>query len=135
MEFAIQSAADEVLHSISSINAQSAAIQNAREVRQIVQRRLATELSQPDDSTFSHLLPLLPESYRPLVGALVQENNELLQRVRVRAQQNQALLRKSVEYMQRFITTLSPQDNHAHAVHESTVMTVESASSIYDAIE
>jgi predicted DNA-binding transcriptional regulator YafY len=38
-----------------------------------------------------------------LVKALVNENNQLLGRVRQRAQQNHLLLSRSVEMMQRFI--------------------------------
>src|SRR5216683_1789195 len=90
---------------------------------------------QPDDSTFAQLMPLLPAHYRPLVGALVQENNELLERVRQRAQRNQHLLRRSLELMQRFITTLSPQDHAAApAMAENSVLAVEAGLPLYDAI-
>src|SRR5205814_1595606 len=101
--------ADDILHSIASINTQSATIQAARERREAAQQYLARSLGQPLDSTFATLLPLVPDHYRPLVGALVQENNELLQRVRHRAAENQSILRRSLELMQRFITTLSPE--------------------------
>ena len=98
-----------ILHSIAAINAQSAIIQGARERRESLQRELAADLGQPEDATFAALLPLLPEHYRPLLGALVQENNELLDRVRRRAGENQSVLLRSLELMQRFITTLSPE--------------------------
>src|SRR5687767_10575746 len=98
---------DDVLHAIAAINAQGATIHRARESRQHCQRQLAGKLNQPDESSFAHLIPMLPQHYQPLLGALVHENNELLVRVRERAQQNQALLRRSLDFMQRFITTLS----------------------------
>ncbi len=131
----LQSGAEELLSSISGINAQSAVIQKAREQRQLAQRQLAQGLNQPEDSTFAHLIPRLLEPYRPLVGALVQENNELLLRVRERAQQNQQLLRRSLELMQRFITTLAPEDPAA-ASRETTqpVLAVEPGSALYAAI-
>ena len=134
-ELVDQSGADDILHSISAINSQSAAIQTAREKRQSIQQQLAQSMNQPDDSTFAQLVPLFPAHYRPLVGALVQENNELLVRVRQRAQRNQHLLRRSLELMQRFITTLSPQD-HAAApgVAENPVLAVEAGLPLYDAI-
>src|SRR6267142_4164838 len=76
-ELAKMSGADDILHSIAAINAQSTTIQGARERRENLQRELASNLGQPEDATFAALLPSLPEHYRPLLGALVQENNEL----------------------------------------------------------
>jgi len=127
--------ADDILHSIASINAQSANIQSARERRENTQQELAATLGQPEDATFAALLPLLPEPYRPLLGALVQENNELLDRVRRRAGENQALLRRSLELMQRFITTLSPDSGRQSTQSASSaVLAIEPGSPLYDAI-
>ena len=127
--------ADDILHSIASINSQSATIQAARERRETCQQELACALEQPADATFANLLPLLPEHYRPLVGALVQENNELLQRVRKRASENQAMLRRSLELMQRFITTLSPESGRQSTQNaNSAVLAIEPGSPLYDAI-
>jgi len=127
--------ADDILHSIASINSQSITIQAARERREASQQELARTLDQPVDATFASLLPLLPEHYRPLIGALVQENNELLQTVRKRASENQAMLRRSLELMQRFITTLSPESGHQSAQSaNSAVLVIEPGSPLYDAI-
>ena len=132
---ALKSGAEEMLNSISAINAQSASIQTARERRQASQEALAQVLRQPETARFSDLLPLLPDSYQPLVGALVQENNELLAQVRIRAQENQRLLRRSVELMQRFITTLAPEEQKAQTGgSETTVLTLEPSSSLYAAL-
>lgn len=126
---------DHLPHSISAIDNQGAAIQAARASRQLAQRNLAGELDQPRGSTFAHLLPLIPEQYRPLVTALIQENNELLLRVRERAQENHLLLRRSMEKMQRFITTLSPQDQSPPiSLEDGPVLTVEPESPLYAAI-
>jgi flagellar biosynthesis/type III secretory pathway chaperone len=54
------------------------------------------------------LIPCLPADYRPLVAALVDENNHLLVRVRQRARQNHVLLRRSVELMRELLRTLFP---------------------------
>ena len=105
------SGAEDILRSISHINHQSGSIQTARERRKSAQRQLAGALQQPDNATFSTLIPLLPNSYQPMVNALVQENHELLVRVRERAQANQLLLRRALELMQRFITTLTLEDS------------------------
>jgi len=104
------SGTEEILRSISHINNQSSSIQAARERRKSAQRQLAAALQQPENATFSTLIPLLPNSYQPMVSALVQENHELLGRVRERAQANQLLLRRALELMQRFITTLTLED-------------------------
>ncbi len=127
--------ADDILHSLSAINSQSATIVSARQARQTLQQKLAWSLQQPENSTFAHLLPLLPEHYRLLISALVQENNELLERVSARAQENQKLLHRSLELMQRFITTLSPEAQPIR-IHEteSPLLTAESGATFYEAI-
>src|SRR3954467_3269128 len=126
---------DDILHSIAAINTQSANIQSARERREIPQQELAATLGHAEDATFATLLPLLPEHYRPLLGALVQENNELLERVRHRAGENQALLLRSLELMQRFITTLSPDSGRQSTQSASSaVLAMEPGSPLYDAI-
>jgi hypothetical protein len=127
--------ADDILHSLTANNTQSATIQSARERREASQQELARSLGQSADATFADLLPLLPEHYRPLVGALVQENNELLQRVRQRASENQTMLRRSLELMQRFITTLSPESGRQSTQSAtSAVLAMEPGSPLYDAI-
>ena len=127
--------ADDILHSIAAINSQSHNIQVAREKREACQQELAQSLDQPEDTTFCALLPLIPDHYRPLVTALVTENNELLERVRERAFENQSMLRRSLELMQRFITTLSPESETQRTQSASTaVLAMEPASPLYEAI-
>jgi hypothetical protein len=124
--------ADDVIHNIAAINSQGSSIHNAREHRKYCQGQLAEQLDQPNDSSFAQLIPLLPHHYRPLLGALVHENNELLVRVRERAQQNHALLRRSLDFMQRFISTLTSEETkHLHAAN---ILAVEPNPPVYDAI-
>ncbi len=101
-------AADEVLHSVSAIHAQGSVIESARRAREIYRREVAIALGLPKDAAFVDLLPRLPEEYRPLVQALVEENNELLVRVQQRARQNHLLLSRSLELMQKFLSSLFP---------------------------
>jgi len=121
------SGVEEILRSISHINHQSASIQLARERRKAAQRHLAAALQQPEDATFSTLIPLLPNSYQPMVSALVQENTELLIRVRERAQANQLLLRRALELMQRFITTLTLEGSPGEPAETNRVVSLEGA--------
>jgi hypothetical protein len=127
--------ADDILHSIADISSQSQQIQAARETREACQQELAESLDQPEDTTFGALLPLVPEHYRPLISALLSENNELLERVRERAFENQSMLRRSLELMQRFITTLSTDTGTQTSESANTaVLAMEPASPLYEAI-
>jgi len=96
-----------ILKSVPAIEAQGIAIQEARRTRETHQRQLAWALGRPDSVTFQEIIPLLPEQYRPLVSALVQEINQLLGRVRHFAEQNHLQLRHSLELMDRFLVAFS----------------------------
>lgn len=96
---------DELLVTVSAVNAQGAAIQVARREREQRQREFARSLGLPDDARIADLMAAMPEACRPLVWALVDENNQLLGRVRQRARQNHVLLSRSVELMQQFINS------------------------------
>jgi hypothetical protein len=117
--------AEDILRSIATVHAQSGAIQVARELRLSWQRQVAQSLSQPPDITFIHLIPQVPESHRPLVAALVQENNDLLTRVREIAERNHALLQQSLALMQRFLDTLSPEAPPLGRIEEHDTVLME----------
>src|ERR1700728_3231345 len=101
-------AAEDVFQSISPIQSQGGVIRAALANRERCRGRLAQVLQQPEGASFALLTPLLPPDYRPLVKALVDENNELLVRVRQRARQNHLLLSRSVELMQGLLNSLLP---------------------------
>ena len=96
---------DELLASVAAVEAQGQAIRAARRERAQRQRELAQSLGTVADSAIASLIPLLPDAYRPLAAALVEENNHLLRRVRQRARQNHVLLSRSLELMERFINS------------------------------
>ena len=98
-----------VLTSITAVETQSAAVESARRDRERSQRQLAWVLGLPETESFQEILPSLPAEYRPLVGALVQEINQLLDRVREHALENHSQLQRSLELMGRFIANLSSQ--------------------------
>lgn len=105
-EYLLTRAASEVSNSISRVEAQGAAIHEARQRREIRRRAVAKMLSQAEETSFAELIPLLPMDYQPLLKALVDENNELLFRVRRRAAQNHLMLKRSVELMQQVLNSL-----------------------------
>lgn len=107
-ELVMRRDADGILQSVATIQEQGLVIQRAREARTARQQELALKLGVAGDSEFSQLVLHMPEDYRPLVNALVGENNALLARIQQRARQNHLLLRQSLELMQRFLSTLFP---------------------------
>jgi len=106
-----------ILSSVSAVESQSAAIQAARESRETFRRQLAWTLGRPEAGSFEDLLPLLPGDYRPLVGALVQEINQLRERAGLNLEQ----LRRSLDLMERFLNSLAPEARSAGHPRESDV--------------
>jgi flagellar biosynthesis/type III secretory pathway chaperone len=99
---------NDLLQNISQTHAQGDVIAAVRRERGQHQRNVARLLGLPEDATFGELIPRLEPDYRPLVQALVQENNELLVRVQQRARQNHLLLSHAVEMTQQLIESLLP---------------------------
>jgi len=104
----VRRVADDLLITAAAIDTQSAAVQKARQERESYQSGLAQDLLPPGEATLAALTLVLPAKYRPLVQALVHENNQLLFRVRQRAHQNHILITRSMQLMQRLIATLVP---------------------------
>lgn len=98
----------DLLKSVAAVDAQADAIRVARDEREQRRRDLARRLKMVETAGCRELATRLPQDYRPLVIALVEENNALLTRVQHRARQNHLLLHRSVELMQRFLNTLIP---------------------------
>lgn len=119
--------------SMAAINDQTAAIQSARAQRETLQRGIAQSVGRGPDSTFSDILPALPAAYRPLVSALVAENNALLRRVRESAQKSQTLLRKTSDDMQQVVTAL-PGGDTAFRIQTPILLPVQPESTLYEAI-
>jgi len=104
----VQRRADDLLQNVAGVNAQAEAIAAVRGERELHQRNVARTLGLKDDAGFSAIVPGLPADYRPLVQALVQENNELLIRIHNRTRQNHLLLSHAVELMQQLINAIFP---------------------------
>ena len=125
----------DLLQCVAAINAQSETVAAARREREQRQRRVARHLGLAEDAAFADIVPLLPADYRPLLQALVQDNNESLARVRQRARQNHLLLNRIVELMQRFLGSLFPTANGStYDDHGSMAAAGLPQCSIYDAV-
>jgi flagellar biosynthesis/type III secretory pathway chaperone len=134
-EYLLARDASEVFQSISLIKAQGAALLQSRAHREEGRRAMALNLRQAPETNFADLIPLLPADYQPLLKALVDENNELLLRVRRRARQNHLMLRRSVELMQELLNTLMP--SRQGSVYDDTGNRPVSATSprrLYEAV-
>lgn len=101
--------ADDLLATVTLIQEHGTVMQGARRQREECRTAVARTLGLHDEATFLELLPRLPVNFRPLVQALVDENNDLLRRVQQRARQNHFLLSRSMELMQSVIGSLVPQ--------------------------
>jgi len=107
-ELVVARGSAELLQTVDAVNLQGDVIRRAREARETAQQRVAELAGLPAGATVEELKRQLPANHAILVGALVEENNELLVRVRQRARQNHVLLNRSLELMQRLIGTLFP---------------------------
>ncbi|MFO1497064.1 MAG: flagellar protein FlgN [Verrucomicrobiota bacterium] len=126
---------DNLLQSIAEIETQGGIIQTGRQQREKCQRALAQFLGLSEHATFAVMIPKLPEEYRPLLQALVQENNELLVRIQQRSRQNHLLLARMVQMMERFMGTLFPATSSPIYTQAGTVFGPAAAPrSLYEAV-
>jgi hypothetical protein len=72
---------------------------------------LAWALGCPDRLSFRDLIPLLPEVYRPLLHALVEENRQLLRRIRAHGRRHRWLLRHSFHRSQQPLALLGEESD------------------------
>ncbi len=107
-ELVVARGSAELLQTVDAIHHQGEVIRRAREYREACQRKVAELAGLAHDVAIEELKRRLPANHAILVGALVDENNALLVRVRQRARQNHLLLNRSLELMQRLIGTLFP---------------------------
>lgn len=99
---------EELLEATGGIEVQSQAMHSSRHSRVELQAEVARAVGLPGDAPFADIIPKLPENYRPLVQALIQENNESLGRIHQRSRQNHIMLCRSLEMMSRLIGNLVP---------------------------
>ena len=104
----VQRQTTPLLQNVADVNAQTSVIAAVRHEREQHRRNVARRLGLEENAGFAVIIPRLPSDYRPLVQALVQENNSLLLRIQQRARQNQLLLSHAVELMQQLINSILP---------------------------
>lgn len=105
-EAAISRRSDLILDATALIEAQGTVIQRVRQARATCHQGMLREVGQPPNTELLQLVDFIPEEYRPLLKALVSENNHLLVRIQQRTRQNHLLLSRSVESLRQLIGTL-----------------------------
>ena len=93
----VSRSSDQVLDTVSTLNTHANVIQTVRKYRQDCQYELSQLLQLEDDTPFISILRYLPDEYRVLLQALIEENDRLLTHVRQRAQENSMLLSNFLE--------------------------------------
>lgn len=101
--------ADEVAALALSIEEQARATHICRERREKCVQEFALRQGCPPDSTLRQLLVHFPVEVQPLLGALIDEINHLIHRIRRDARQNQMLLSRAVEAHDEALRTLMPE--------------------------
>lgn len=133
-EMVIHRQTQDLLQCVQGINSQVENITAARLEREQRQSVVSRHFGLADDTPFALLVPHLPGEYRPLVQALVEENNELLKRIQRRARQNHILLSRIVELMQRLFDPFIPGTRPSTYNDSGTMAAAASNHSLYQAI-
>jgi flagellar biosynthesis/type III secretory pathway chaperone len=100
--------ADKVAESNKAIDIQIEAAARLRQARERVQITAAKEMNLPLKSTVAELSKAYPEAARPLLKALADEINSMIDILRRRSRQNQMLLARTCESMERTLRVMRP---------------------------
>jgi flagellar biosynthesis/type III secretory pathway chaperone len=112
-ELIINRSANELLINLHDVNQQVEKIATHREHRETARRALVQSVGGTKDTTFKQMTALLPEEYQPLLNALVEEINQLLQRIQQWVRQNHLLLKRSLDLMSKIMHTIFPTSSAA----------------------
>jgi flagellar biosynthesis/type III secretory pathway chaperone len=104
----VQRQSNDLLQNVAHVNAQANVIAAVRHEREQHRRNVARMLGLDENATFAIMIPKLPADYRPLVQALVGENNALLVRIQQRARQNHLLLSHAVDLLRQLMNAIFP---------------------------
>ena len=112
-ELIINRSANELLINLHDVNQQVEKITAHREHRDAARRTLVQSVGGTEDTTFKQMTALLPEEYQPLLNALVEEINQLLQRIQTWVKQNHLLLKRSLDLMSKIMHGIFPTSSAA----------------------
>ena len=107
-ELIINRAANDLLINLNQVNDQMERVAHARNQREICRHQLVTALGGSEDTTFRQMTEMLPPEVQPLLDALVQEINHMLQNIQRWLRQNHLLLKRSLDLMQTIMKNMFP---------------------------
>ena len=104
----INRAANDLLINLNQVNDQMERVAQGRNQREICRHQLVTALGGAEDTTFRQMTEMLPPEVQPLLDALVQEINHMLQNIQRWLRQNHLLLKRSLDLMQTIMKNMFP---------------------------
>ena len=107
-ELIINRSANDLLLNLNAVNEQMERVAAARQQREIYSQKLVASLGGKDETTFREMTKMLPIEVQPLLDALVQEINQLLQNIQKWLRQNHMLLQRSLDLMQTIMKSMFP---------------------------
>lgn len=106
---------------VLAVETQTRTLLAAQRERERLQFQLAWAAEQPGACSFEELIPVLPPAYRPLLTALVEENESLRCRVGKRLRDNLCWLDRACDVSSRTLGVISfPNHHHTHTRTGST---------------
>ncbi len=107
-ELIINRAANDLLINLNRVNEQMERVAIARNQRETCRQNLVAALGGAEDTTFHQMTEMLPPEVQPLLDALVQEINHMLQNIQRWLKQNHLLLKRSLDLMQTIMKNMFP---------------------------
>jgi len=96
---------------LNAVNEQMERVAATRQQRELCRQQLVTSLGGTDETTFREMTAMLPAEVQPLLDALVQEINQLLQNIQKWLRQNHMLLQRSLDLMQTIMKSMFPSSS------------------------
>ena len=110
-ELIINRAANELLINLNTVNSQMEQVAQVRQQRELARQQLVDSLGGTEETTFRQMTEMLPAEVQPLIDALVQEINQMLQNVQKWLRQNHILLKRSLDLMQTIMKNMFPNSS------------------------
>ena len=110
-QFIINRVANELLLNLNEVNEQMEKVSVARNHREACRRALVATLGATEETTFRQMTEMLSPEVQPLLNALVEEINQLLQHIQKWLRQNHMLLSRSLDLMKQIMKGMFPSSS------------------------
>ncbi len=110
-QFIINRSANELLLNLNEVNEQMEKVAATRNHRDACRQALFTTLGASEEMTFRQMTEMLPPEVQPLLKALVEEINQLLERIQKWLRQNHMLLSRSLNLMKQIMQGMFPSSS------------------------